>query len=124
MGDDAGDAEGQAFFKVDLRFANAITLRDGLQTKIVARSTFQEAREAARLLLLGFRRVLDRRDRHVPSAPGPFLSFDAVSRRRPLTGWRSTAVGYFRWPSDCLAQGVHRQPAHPGASDSREVGRH
>jgi ketosteroid isomerase-like protein len=34
---------------VDLKFANAITLRDGLQTKIVARRVFEEALTAAGL---------------------------------------------------------------------------
>ena len=35
--------------QVDLRFCNAITLRDGLQTKIVARRVFEDARKAAGL---------------------------------------------------------------------------
>jgi ketosteroid isomerase-like protein len=34
---------------VDLKFANAITLRDGLQTKIVARRVFEDARKVAGL---------------------------------------------------------------------------
>jgi len=34
---------------VDLKFANAITLRDGVQTKIVARRVFDDARELAGL---------------------------------------------------------------------------
>ena len=35
--------------RVDLKFSNAITLRDGLQTRIVARRVFEDAREAAGL---------------------------------------------------------------------------
>jgi ketosteroid isomerase-like protein len=35
--------------RVDLKFANAITLRDGLQTKIVARRVFEDARRVAGL---------------------------------------------------------------------------
>ena len=35
---------------VDLKFSNAITFRDGLQTKIVARRVFDDARKAAGLL--------------------------------------------------------------------------
>ena len=38
-----------ADWDVDLKFANAITLRDGLQTKIVARRVFEEALTAAGL---------------------------------------------------------------------------
>jgi hypothetical protein len=35
--------------QVDLKFCNAITFRDGLQTKIVARRVFDDARKAAGL---------------------------------------------------------------------------
>jgi hypothetical protein len=35
--------------EVDLTFANAITMRNGLQTKIVARRVFEDARKAAGL---------------------------------------------------------------------------